>query len=252
MTEIVGILNVTPDSFSDGGQFTNPPQATERVKQMFEEGADIIDIGAESTRPGAVEVRVEEEWTRLEPLLNQLAHYYPAHRFSIDTRHPEIARRIAKLWSADVMINDVTGLSDPDMVDVVATCKLKVIMSHLPKEAQGNIEKAHQQKITNEEQVREELLEKFSEVQAAGIRAEKIVLDPGIGFGKSPELNRRLLGFAALVPHIPVMIGYSRKRFLGESCMSAETNLRAGRIAIAAGAQYLRVHDVSSHLQLTA
>lgn len=250
MTEVVGIVNITPDSFSDGGQLGSSNEVIKRVDKLFDEGAALLDIGAESTRPGAREVLIEEEWERLEPVLEKLRKSYEASKFSIDTRHGEIARRAINLWSADIMINDVTGLSDPLMLEVIVKYGPRIIVSHLPKAAEGDIQKAHTFKINSEKQVLEELLEKFEEAKAAGIAPEKIVLDPGIGFGKSPELNYRLLGFAALVPHIPVMIGYSRKRFLGENRLEIATNLEVGRTAIAAGARYLRVHDVAAHCNL--
>ncbi len=250
MTEIVGIINVTPDSFSDGGQFVAPRQISKRAAELFSQGASIVDLGAESTRPGATEVAIEEEWARLEPVLKELQKHFEARLFSIDTRHAEIARRAVQFWSSELMINDITGMSDPLMGRVVAANGLRVVVSHLPEAASGDIQKAHQYKMDSEEQVRDELVKKFASAQNAGIEAEKIILDPGIGFGKSPELNRRLLGFAALVPDIPVMIGYSRKRFLGEHRMEAEPNVEAGRLAVRTGARYLRVHDVLVHRDL--
>ncbi len=250
MTEIVGIVNVTPDSFSDGGQFITTRQVTERVAKLFNEGAAVVDIGAESTRPGAAEVAIEEEWVRLGPVLCELRKTYEASQFSIDTRHGEIARRALQLWSSELMINDVTGMSDPLMLEVVAGYGARLVISHLPKDASGDIKKAHQYKLTSEEQVRRELMESTTRAKDAGVTDEKIILDPGIGFGKSPQLNRKLLGFADLVPNFPVMIGYSRKRFLGENRMEIEPNLDAGKVAISAGARYLRVHDVAAHYNL--
>lgn len=250
MTEVVGILNLTEDSFSDGGQFNSVAKAQKRVDQLFEQGADMIDIGAESTRPGAQEVAVEEEWNRLEPVIKSLQESFPPEKFSIDTRHSEIVERVVDLWSPELTINDVTGLYDDRMVEVIANSGLKVIVSHLPKAANGNISRAHEIKMTSQDQVRDELITKYIQIISRGIVWNNIIVDPGIGFGKSPQLNRDLLWFSRLVPSIPVMIGHSRKRFLGARRMQEPANVRAGLIAAKAGATHLRVHDVAAHVRM--
>ena len=248
MTEIVGILNVTPDSFSDGGQYAAVDKALRRIETMLQEGASSIDIGGESTRPGATETSIDEEWARLEPVLARLRQYYPASIFSIDTRHGEIAERAVVSWSPDLTINDVSGLSDQRMCEVVAAHSLKVVISHLPEQARGDVAMAHQHvKMTSVVEVRRQLMTARAKAINNGIELERIILDPGIGFGKSPELNWRLIGFAALVPTVPVMIGYSRKRFLGSKRTSPAVNVAAGRHAVRTGAAYIRVHDVADH-----
>lgn len=250
MTEIVGILNLTEDSFSDGGQFNTVAKAQKRVDQLFEQGADMIDIGAESTRPGAEEVAVLDEWNRLEPVIKNLRKNYPPEKFSIDTRHSEIVERVVDLWSPELTINDVTGLHDDRMVEVVASSGLKVIVSHIPKDANGDIVRAHEIKMTSPDQVRDELITKYIQIISRGIVWNNIIIDPGIGFGKSPQLNKDLLWFSRLAPNIPVMIGHSRKRFLGARRMQESANVRAGFVAAKAGASYLRVHDVAAHVQM--
>lgn len=245
MIQLVGILNVTPDSFSDGGQFQNYTAAIGRAKQLFADGASLVDVGAESTRPGAAQLTPDEEWSRLEPILKELLRAYPG-KISLDSYHPETVERALAL--GPVIVNDVTGMNNPAMVSVVAKYKPKVIISHLPG---SNIQQAHQLvPVSTVEEVRHDLLAKVAELQQKGLPKESIILDPGIGFGKTMELNRRLLTFAEQVPEFEVMIGYSRKRFLGENRMDIAPNIEAGRIAVKSGAAYLRVHDVAGHSQL--
>lgn len=245
MTELVGILNVTPDSFSDGGKYLNPADALAQADNLFKEGASLVDVGAESTRPGATLLTPAQEWQRLEAVLPALLVRYPG-KISLDTHHPETAERALAL--GDVIINDVTGMNNPAMVEVVARHKARCIVSHLPG---LNIQLAHQQKpISDADQVKDELLGKLALLGDHGVPLGNIILDPGIGFGKTMELNRELLSFAKRVPGHKVMVGYSRKRFLGEHRMEPGPNLDAARIAIAAGAAYLRVHDVAAHKNL--
>jgi dihydropteroate synthase len=245
MTELVGILNVTPDSFSDGGLFLAPEEAVAQAERLFADGAALVDIGAESTRPGAKALSLDEEWQRLEPVLTGLIEKFPG-KLSVDTFHPETAERVLTL--GDIIINDVTGMNNPAMVEVVTRHQARVIVSHLPG---SDVQAAHSGELVSDEQVViDDLLAKADLLRAEGLESEQIILDPGIGFGKTMELNRELLHFAEKVPDYKVMIGYSRKRFLGEQRMELEPNLEAGRLAIASGAAYLRVHDVAGHRQL--
>ncbi len=247
---LVGILNVTPDSFSDGGLFLEPATALQQLRRLFDDGAALVDIGAESTRPGAEALTPEQEWQRLAPVLKVALSIYP-DRISLDTFHPETVLRAAKEFGPHFIVNDVTGFSNPAMSRVVAQHKLRCIISHLPHQFHGNVQAAHKGTLLDDEQVvKQELLQRQDELVAAGVPAKGIILDPGIGFGKTPELNQKLLRFAKLIPNHPVMIGYSRKRFLGGRRFETEPNLAAGRIAIAAGAAYLRVHDVAAHQAL--
>lgn len=245
MVKLVGILNVTPDSFSDGGEYENPDLALRHAAKMFKDGASLVDVGAESTRPGAESLSTEVEWQRLMPVLQRLTEQF-SEQISVDTYHPETAAKALEL--GDVIINDVTGMNDPAMLELVAGRGARCIISHLPA---ANPQAAHTGKLVdNVRQVTDDLLAKAGLLQKKGLRAEKIILDPGIGFGKTEELNRELLKFAREVPDYKVMIGYSRKRFLGDTRMELETNLAAGRIAVESGAAYLRVHDVAGHRQL--
>lgn len=242
---LVGILNVTPDSFSDGGHFLDPDVAIEHAEQMFGSGASLVDVGAESTRPNAVPLEPDEEWTRLEPTLKVLLHKYPG-RISLDSYHPETLRRAFAI--GPVICNDITGMHNKDMVTATAQLKPTVIISYLPG---TDIQTAHRlAPVTTIEQVRHDLLAGASLLERKGLARKQIILDPGIGFGKTMELNRYLLRFAEQVPEYAVMIGYSRKRFLGEHRMDLAPNLEAGKVAIASGAAYLRVHDVAGHAEL--
>jgi dihydropteroate synthase len=245
MTQLVGILNITPDSFSDGGQFVSLEAALEHAEQLFEDGAALIDIGAESTRPNATPLTNEEEWGRLEPVLAELIELYP-ESLSVDTYHPETAEQA--LIMGDVIINDVTGMNNPAMREVVVKHYARCVVSHLPG---GDVQAAHRGKlVASKQQVIDELRARAAQLEAMGLGRQQIILDPGIGFGKTPALNHELLTIATDIPEYPVMIGYSRKRFLGDDRMELGPNLEAGRIAIASGAAYLRVHDVAGHRQL--
>lgn len=246
MVHLVGILNITPDSFSDGGQFFDATAAVLQAESLFAAGATWVDVGAESTRPHAQSLTDDEEWSRLEPVLRVLISRYPG-KISLDTYHPTT---VTKAWAfGPIIINDVTGFHNPDMMTLAADLGATVIVSHLPKVM--TIQQAHElTPISMVEQVRSELIAKAKELEAAGILHKNIILDPGIGFGKTPELNRQLLTFADQIQDYRVMIGYSRKRFLGEDRMEIEPNLAAAEIAIQHGASYLRVHDVAGHAQL--
>lgn len=246
MVQLVGILNITPDSFSDGGEFINPVAAIQRAERLFQDGASIVDVGAESTRPNATALSSDEEWQRLEPVLRVLIPKYPG-KISLDSYHPEIIERAFTI--GPVIINDVTGFNNPKMVAIATKLQPpKIIISHLPG---VNIAEAHQEvPVSTTAQVRSELVAKAHELEAQGLGKDHIILDPGIGFGKTMELNEELLTFADLTPDYEVMIGYSRKRFLGENRMDLEPNLVAGKRAIAHGAMYLRVHDVAGHSEL--
>jgi len=245
MVKIVGILNVTPDSFSDGGRFIDPVQAIKHAEQLFADGADLIDIGAESTRPGATELSADEEWSRLQPILPQLIKKYP-DRLSLDTRHHKTA--LAALALGKVIINDVTGMNIPEMRQAVVDEQARVIISHLPGD---NIQSAHTapQLIDNVDAVKNDLIARAKQLEEMGLLKDYIIVDPGIGFGKTPELNQQLLEFGNEIVDYPVMLGYSRKRFLGENRLDVEPNLDAAAIAIANHADFIRVHDVAAHYQ---
>lgn len=248
--QLVGILNVTPDSFSDGGKYFNPKAALAHAHQLAADGADIIDVGAESTNPKSEPLTADEEWHRLEPVLGILCKEFP-DRISVDTYHPHTARRALELGAA--YINDVTMFRDPAMVDLAAEYggKAKYIVGHLSPAASSIAEAHKTNPTTSIEQVKNELLAKRQEMIDRGVPAASIILDPDIGFGKSlandHALNWQLLEFAREVPGVPVMIGCSRKRFLGEDRMKPSTSVNAAKLAVTSGAQYLRVHDVKAH-----
>lgn len=240
--ELVGILNITPDSFSDGGKFDSLSAAIKQAEKLFSDGAALIDIGAESTRPGASPLNADQEWARLEPVLKTLLKKYPG-KISLDSYHPKNIDRAFEI--GPVIVNDVTGMTNPKMVKAVVKHNARCIVSHsFSPDLQGNHKNMP---VKSVDQVKKDLLEKHALLIKKGLKKGQIILDPGIGFGKTPEVNRQLLNFAELVPGRTVMIGYSRKRFLGDNRMEIEPNLEAGKIAKAAGARYLRVHDVAGH-----
>ena len=210
----VGILNITPDSFSDGDKYVSSQAALQHAEQLLQDGAELIDIGAESTNPRSTPLTATEEIARLEPILPTIASTIGDQVISLDTYHPETVQ-----WALDhgihPIINDVSGLANPAMKQLIIDHKLTVIISHLPTSADGVPARAHTQDlIDNIEIVRDELLKTAQALEVAGVPTSHIILDPGIGFGKTMRLNWQLLEFAAQVPGYNIMLGYSRKRFL--------------------------------------
>ena len=250
----MGILNVTPDSFSDGGRFLHPSAARDRALQLAADGADLIDIGGESTRPGAAPVPVDEELRRVLPVIQALAPTLPIP-LSIDTRKAAVAREA--LAAGASLVNDVTALrGDPAMADVVADAGVPVILMHMqgtPETMQQNPQYAD---VVSE--VAGRLQEAAADAKARGIAEEQIVLDPGLGFGKRPEQNLALLRhldrFVAL--GYPVVVGPSRKSFIGLVLEQPDPNERsmgtAAAVAVAVwqGAAMVRVHDVGAIRQV--
>ena len=238
--EIFGIVNITPDSFSDGGKFFSAEKAIEHAYSLFRDGAHFIDIGGESTRPNAKKISTAEEWGRVEPvLLKFLQNPELRSKVSLDTRNPKVAQKFFQLGGE--ILNDVSGLQNQKMQELVAQYVKKVIVGHWPGETVAEV---HEQEIDSVLSVRDDLLMRREELIKAGISSDKIILDPTIGFGKSMKCNWELLKFAKLLPECEVMIGYSRKRFLGEHRFEKEPNREAAKFAIEAGARYLRIHDV--------
>lgn len=249
--EIFGILNVTPDSFSGDGIHDGASQAVARAKALFNCGANFVDVGAEATNPHAEPITIQEEWGRLGPVFANLVDAYPG-KISLDTYHPEIVSRAVSRVGGNFIVNDVTGMSNPDMQATVAKYQLRCIVSHLPECFGTRIKEAHANAyMDSAAQVLVELVKRRDELLARGLSSSQIILDPGIGFGKTMRLNWELLKFASLVRHEglknDVMIGYSHKRFLGENRFEIEPNLKAAQIAADAGAKYLRVHEVKEH-----
>lgn len=264
---LVGILNATPDSFSDGGEYFDPAKALDHAYEMFDDGASFIDVGAESTRPGATPISIEEERSRLEPIVLAYASLF-SRTLSIDTQHPEIIRWIAS-EVGPVIINDVTAFNNPEMITLAAEFGLPCIVSHLPQHYGQDIQAAHraEHKVDSSGYVLDELMTRRMEMIEEGVDKHNITLDPGIGFGKTFRLNWELLEFGRLVPGIQVMIGASRKKFLvtdqetGRPLPNAdslrqdrdwldERSVAAGKIAFASNATLLRVHNVAAHATL--
>ncbi len=245
---LVGVLNITPDSFSDGDPRLTTNTALLRAQKLFDDGADIIDVGAEATNPFVQALTPAQEWERLEPILSSLLTKFPG-KISLDTYHAETAEKALEL--GPIILNDVTTFRDPRMIKLTSEHGIVCIVSHLPFAALSIADAHANATMSDIQNVKRELLSRRDEMIAAGIKEENIILDPGIGFGKTMELNKKLLGFAREVPGIPVLIGHSRKRFLGDKRFEIEPNLAAAREAVKAGAAYLRVHDPKNYLLFT-
>ena len=245
---LMGIVNVTPDSFSDGGKFLDPALAVEHAVRLVDQGASIIDIGGESTRPGADSVPAEEEWRRVGPVLKALRAKTDA-RISIDTYKPEIAAK-AVSHGAD-MVNDITGLRDGRMIRLVKREEAAVVVMHMKGEPKTMQRAPSYRDVVSE--VSAFLDEQTRAALAAGIARDAIVVDPGLGFGKRPEHNMdilrglerfRTLGF-------PILVGPSRKTFSGEiggglPRNREEAGIAAAVLAVERGADLVRVHDVAA------
>jgi dihydropteroate synthase len=250
----MGVVNVTPDSFSDGGAFLRPEAAATEAYGMIEEGAAIVDIGGESTRPGSEGISVDEELRRVEPVLGALR----GEPVSIDTSKAEVAR--VALECGAVMVNDVTALrGDPELAGVVAEAGAYLCLMHMLGEPRTMQDDPRYDDVVSE--VVAFLEERLAFATAAGIPEERICLDPGIGFGKTVghnlELLARLDEIAALGR--PVVVGASRKRFLGRILGDEEalTGPVAAGVAVAVmayerGASIFRVHDVKEHVEALA
>ena len=243
----MGVLNVTPDSFSDGGRFTDPEAAIEHAMGMVEAGADIVDVGGESARPGAAAVTEADEASRTLPVVGALAG--SGVIVSIDTSKPSVAA--AAIEAGASIVNDVTGLRDADMLAVLASSDVGVVIMHMlgtPRTMQQN---PHYEDVVVE--VRDHLLARADLAVAAGIGVERIVIDPGIGFGKTLEHNLALLANIDLLVETgyPVLVGASRKSFIGTLSGVSKPGERDGptaaahALAIAGGARVIRVHDVT-------
>ena len=244
---IMGIVNVTPDSFSDGGKFTSAQAAIDHGLQLVKEGADILDIGGESTRPGADVVPVEEEKRRVLPVIRALAQ--AGLVVSIDTRKPEVMQ--AALDAGAVMVNDVMALRGPGALQVVTASEAAVCLMHMQGEPQTMQQTPVYQDVVRE--VKAFLDARVAACMGAGISQQRIVIDPGFGFGKTLAHNLALLKNLAVlaVGEVPVMAGLSRKAMLG-ALSERETGEReyagvaAHMLALMQGAGLLRVHDVAA------
>ena len=244
---VMGIVNVTPDSFSDGGNWFDPAKAVEHALTLVEEGADILDVGGESTRPGADVVPADEELRRVVPVITELAKRTPV-LLSIDTSKPTVAR--ACLEAGAGIVNDVTGLSDPEMARACAEAKAGVVVMHMqgdPRTMQVNPQ--YHDVVADESAFFESRLRVLAD---SGIDPLTVCIDPGIGFGKTREHNLQLLGQLGTFGRFgrPVCLGVSRKGFIDRVCGRALADRMPGSLAVACfaaargEAQVLRVHDV--------
>jgi len=246
---VMGILNVTPDSFSDGGQFTSPDLAVKHARQMIAEGADLIDLGAESTRPGAQSVDPALELRRLMPVLEALVPL--GVPISIDTRRPEIMR--AALAIGADFINDVQALQVEGALDAVRESNCAVCLMHM-QGTPGTMQAAPRYRDVVKE-VGQFLRDRVQAVQRLGLSANRLLVDPGIGFGKTLEQNLALTGrLSELAPEVPVLIGLSRKRMVGDLTGRPISERLPGSVggalaAIARGAAVVRVHDVAATVE---
>jgi dihydropteroate synthase len=245
---IMGILNVTPDSFSDGGLFRDPARAVDQARRLVDEGADIIDVGGESTRPGSDPVPEDEELARVLPVVETLAGRVDVP-LSIDTRHARVAREAVAAGAC--LINDVTGLrGDPDMPRAVAETGAGAVLMHMLGEPKSMQDRPHYRHVVAD--VCRNLRQGMALAAAAGVPQERVLVDPGIGFGKTLAHNLALLARLDELRTLgrPVLVGPSRKRFLGEITGVADPAERiAGTVAACVmaaqrGAAVLRVHDV--------
>ncbi len=244
----MGVLNITPDSFSDGGLFLDPARAVDHAELMVADGADIIDIGGESTRPGSEPVALEDELSRVIPVISALTKHLSVP-ISVDTCKSAVARRAIDAGAS--MVNDIFGLrSDPEMARVVASTGVPVCVMHIrgtPKIMQKN--PSYEALIP---EIMDSLRQSIGIALDAGIAEENIIVDPGIGFGKTfnhnLEILNRLKEFSALGK--PLLIGVSRKAFIGKILDDAPVQdrlagtLAAVAVAVCNGAQIVRVHDV--------
>ncbi len=244
----MGILNVTPDSFSDGGQYLDPERAVAHALEMQEAGASIIDIGAESTRPsGARAVSAEVEIGRLLPVLRQLRGKLSVP-LSIDTRKPEVAR-VALDWGAAI-INDISALSNPAMTALAAERRCVVVLMHMKGGPEDHNQFASYENVVDE--VVSFLAERVADVVRAGIDRSRIILDPGLGFAKAAQHNLTILANLARFCRLgyPVLIGASRKNFIRKIAGTTDAELLLGTnavnaMALAAGAAIIRVHHAA-------
>lgn len=248
----MGILNVTPDSFSDGGQFLDVSRAVDRALEMAAQGADLIDIGGESTRPNATPVPEEEELRRVMPVLERLAGRLEVP-VSIDTMKPAVAR--AALEAGVSIVNDVAAnREDPEMLRVAAGSGAAYVCMHMRGTPQTMQSQASYENVVHD--VERFFEERIPRLFDCGLGLEQVILDPGIGFGKSPAHNLKLLGGLRSFSRFgrPLLIGVSRKSFIGRFVPVGWTerlpgSLACACLAVASGAAILRVHDVPETIQ---
>ncbi|MDQ3995000.1 MAG: dihydropteroate synthase [Actinomycetota bacterium] len=252
---VVGVVNVTPDSFSDGSRFLEADAAVAQARRLHEGGAALVDVGGESTRPGSEGTDLDEELRRVIPVLEALGGHIP---ISIDTSKAEVARRSLALGA--VMVNDVTALrGDPDLARVVADSQAYLCLMHMLGEPRTMQEDPRYDDVVSD--VVRFLEKRLEAAVAAGIPEERICLDPGIGFGKTVAHNLELLARLDELVALgrPIMVGASRKRFLGRILGDPQAvtgpvsaSVAASVLAYERGASLFRVHDVREHVEALA
>lgn len=243
----MGIVNVTPDSFSDGGEYLRPEAAIEHGLALEAAGADILDIGGESTRPGAAAVSVEEELARVIPVIEGLLAAGTTSQVSIDTSKAAVADQA--LMTGATRVNDVTALSDPEMARACVDGEASLVLMHMKGTPRTMQDDPTYGDVVSE--VRDYLAEAVEHAVREGVPEEMILVDPGIGFGKTVEHNLELIGHLGELRRIgrPIVVGASRKRFIG-TITGRDVGERLGGsiaaavLALARGADVLRVHDV--------
>jgi dihydropteroate synthase len=243
----MGVVNVTPDSFSDGGRFATADAAAAHARRLIDEGADIVDIGGESTRPGAAAVSLDEERKRVLPVLERLAGC--GVPVSIDTRKAPLMREAIAAGAS--LVNDVTAIEDPEATAAIAASAVGVCLMHMQGEPHTMQQNPHYDDVVRE--VREYLAARVFAAEAAGVARDRIVIDPGFGFGKDFDHNLTLLrGLRSIASiGVPVLAGLSRKAMLGRITGKGagerlHASIAAALIAIEEGASIVRVHDVAA------
>tara|TARA_B100001175_G_C19465690_1_gene618955 strand:+ start:536 stop:1588 length:1053 start_codon:yes stop_codon:yes gene_type:complete len=248
---ILGVLNLTPDSFSDGGRFNTKKKGINRAIKLYKEGADLIDVGGESTRPGSKEVNKEDEWNRINDILKSIVKKIP---ISLDTRKSEIMKNGIKVGIK--LINDVSGLSfDPETINILKKYKIPFVIQHTlgtPENMQKN------PKYKNELlDIYDFFEEKIKLLRSKGIKHNNIILDPGIGFGKKLKHNMNLIRRVSIFHSLgfPILVGNSRKRFIKDISKKNDSYTRIGGTISSSlylmmqGVQILRIHDVNEVMQ---
>ena len=248
---ILGVLNLTPDSFSDGGKFNTKKKGINHAIKLYKEGADLIDVGGESTRPGSKEVNKEDEWNRIKDILKSIVKKIP---ISLDTRKSEIMKNGIKVGVK--LINDVSGLSfDPETINILKKYKIPFVIQHTlgtPENMQKN------PKYKNELlDIYDFFEEKIKLLKSKGIKHNNIILDPGIGFGKKLKHNMNLIRRVSIFHSLgfPILVGNSRKRFIKDISKKNDSYTRIGGTISSSlylmmqGVQILRIHDVNEVMQ---
>ena len=248
MPDIMGILNVTPDSFSDGGCYLNHQNALAQAQQMQAEGANIIDVGGESSRPNAIKVSLDEELNRVIPVIEALSDCLDLP-ISIDTTKPEVMREALKAGAT--MINDITALGHPDALSLVAQSKVKVCLMHRQGTPQTMQKNPHYDNVVVE--VIDFFKQKINQCQIAGINKNQLIIDPGFGFGKTFKHNWQLLRQLSQLSqfNLPILVGLSKKSMI-DTLLGGNTkpnqrviaSISAALLAVNQGAHIIRTHNV--------